>query len=437
MFKAFELLKVGPSQEEVSAHRGNIHDLQTNLAHKEALFTAHLPDLLLPMPDDKHLAHRCQNGLEFKIEGEKYKQASLTDKKVSVDDRTAKTNTENALQQSMHASAVDTVNTHIDSGVRVVDTLLFQILSIPQVEIIHTRIYDDICKLGNIDKFDLLLSRTPDINGKNAKGRSPIDFATIHSFEHGIRELIKTGSETSGAFVYSLHLDLRDSAKLLTIITGELKGYISIFNNLKTDNKIIQLDLSDCNLSTNAIEQLSSALAENTFLKELNISRNQISIEAAYALSDFLKSNKYIALLDLSHSNLCQEGMLHIAGALQKHKGIKILNIAYNNLEEEGGIRLSSILEHNNSILEIDVSSNNLADIGAAYLIDRMIKNPSILKLSLNNNSITDDLSEDIIECIPQSKRLIAFSLQDNNFSSSAQHKIQQAVTQTLIDNAF
>ena len=75
MFKAFKLLKVGPSQEEIQAHQSNIHDLQTNLAHKEALFTAHLPDSLLPMPDDKQLAHRCQNGLEFEIEGEKYKQA--------------------------------------------------------------------------------------------------------------------------------------------------------------------------------------------------------------------------------------------------------------------------------------------------------------------------------------------------------------------------
>ena len=78
---ATENRTLGPSQEEINAHRGNIHDLQTNLTHKNELFTKHLPNLLLPMPNDKELTLQCQSGVEFKIKGEKSQQDSLTDKK--------------------------------------------------------------------------------------------------------------------------------------------------------------------------------------------------------------------------------------------------------------------------------------------------------------------------------------------------------------------
>ena len=434
---ATENRTLGPSQEEINAHRGNIHDLQTNLTHKNELFTKHLPNLLLPMPNDKELTLQCQSGVEFKIKGEKSQQDSLTDKKTRLDNKISKVNAENLLQQSMYENAVSTIGTHVASKVKATDSLHFQILAIPQGEIVHTRIYDNVCKLGNIDKFDLLLSRTPDINIKNAKGRYPLDYATIHSFEHGIIALIENGSKTDAAFIYSLHLEKPESAKLLTILTGKIIGYGEIFTGLKLDNQIKELDLSNCQLSTEGIKQLSLSLQNNSALRELNISRNHIDVESSSYLALFLKSNKNIAVLNLSYNGISEEAISHIANALEKHKGIKILNVANNELGEEGGIRLSSILEHNNAILALDASSNKLTDTGSAYIIDRMVRNPSVLKVSLENNNITDVLAEDIIECIPQNKRLIAFNIQDNNFSGNEFQRVQTIVTQTLINNTF
>jgi hypothetical protein len=428
---------IGPPQEEINTHQSNINDLQTNLNHKNELFIKHFPDLLLPMPDDKALTLQCQSGVEFKIKGEKYQQESLTDKKANLDNKISKVSAENLLQQSMYENAVTTVSTHIASKVKAADSLYFQILSIPQGEIVHTSIYDKVCKLGEIDKFDLLLNRTPDINDKSSKDRYPIDYATIYSFEYGIRALIKNGSKTDSAFIYSLHLDKPESAKLLTILAGELICYNEIFTRLKLDNQINELNLSNCQLSTEGIKQLSLALQDNSALRELNISKNHVNVESSSYLALFLKSNKNIAVLNLSYNGISEEAVSHIVNALEKHQGIKILNVANNELGEEGGIRLSSILEHNNSILALDASSNNLADTGSAYIIDRMIRNPSVLKVALEGNKITDALAEDIIECIPQNKRLIAFNLRNNNFSSNENQKVQTTVAQTLLDNAF
>lgn len=112
---------VGPSQTEINAHRGNIHDLQAALTHKQSLFGSHMPELMLPIPEDKEQTIQCQSGLEFKIEAEHHEQDRLTDKKHRVDDKASKTHAEHLLQESMHASAADIVAKHMPSKVKAVD----------------------------------------------------------------------------------------------------------------------------------------------------------------------------------------------------------------------------------------------------------------------------------------------------------------------------
>ena len=428
----FKSPKVGPADQELNAARVEIQRIRTSIGESEQLFADNFPALDLKTPDTVEEVKLCKVGVENHIYVTDKKKAFVVEQNNKLTEVIGVTAKERDLQKSMHDKSTDVVKSFIPPAMKSVDGLHLRALTIPETELVHTRIYDDVCTLHDIGNFDIILSRTPDGNKKSSQGKSPIDYATMYSFKHAIAELIKKGATSSDAFIYSLRLDLTESAKLLVQITGELVGYKEIFTNLKSDSFISDLDLSNTSLSREGLSCLSKPLITNKSLSVLNISNNNIDSLGVVFLGDMLSVNHNIVNLDISNNNLGYKGILILVEALEKNMGIKLLNISSNNIGIEGGAIVSRLIDSNNQILNLNVASNNLEDMGAAHILAKISKHSRIQEINLAKNNITDSLAEDIEEVLNQIHSLIILDLTGNNLSSTKTFSIEQIMFTTI-----
>lgn len=432
---------VGPSDQELNTTNIEIHQLQSYSYNKTQLFEDNFSALNLKIPDTIADVNFCESGVEQYINLTDQKTTSLIKQNQNLTEVTAKISQERDWQHSMHLKSVDVVKTFKAPDMKMAENIHIRALSIPPAELVHTRIYEDVCRLHDVDNFDIILRKTPDVNAKSSKGRAPVDYATLHSFEYGMASLIRAGANSADAFIYSLNLGLVEASKLLTVITGKLVDHKEIFSNLHSDKKILALDLADTSLSKDSLLYLSEALTDNSFLALLNLSKNNIDTFGVIPLAKMLAINHHIIDLDLSNNKLGYQGIMILVEALDANAGIKKLNISVNNIGIEGGAIVSTLIT-SSKILDLNVSSNNIEDMGTAHILSKINRDSVIRQINLANNDITDALADDFEEILNDKlSSIITLDLTDNNLSSdklrsieqvmfsSAEHKIQDLLT--------
>ena len=432
---------VGPSDQELNTTNIELHQLQSFFHNKTQLFEGNFLALDLKIPDTLADVNFCKSGVEQHINLTDQKTASLIKQNQNLTQVIAKISQERDWQHSMYLKSVGVVKTFKAPDMKMAENIHIRALSIPAAELVHTRIYEDVCRLHDVDNFDIILRKTPDLNAKSSQGRAPVDYATLHRFEHGITSLIKAGANSADAFIYSLNLGLVEASKLLTVITGKLVGHKEIFSNLHSDKKILALDLADTSLSKDSLFYLSEALIDNSFLALLNLSKNSIDALGVMPLANMLGINHHIIELDLSNNKLGYQGIMILVGALEANTGIRKLNISVNNIGIEGGAIVSTLIT-SSKILDLNVSFNNIEDMGAAHILSKINKDSVIQQINLANNGITDALADDFEEILNDSlSSIITLDLTDNNLSgdklrsieqimfSRAEHKIQDLLT--------
>ena len=437
----FEAPVVGPSAQELNTTNIEVHQLQSYSYSKTQLFEDNFSALNLKTPDTLADVSFCKSGVEQHINLNDQKATSLIKQNQNLTQAIAKISKESDWQHSMHLKSASVIKTFKAPDMKMAEDIHIRALNIPPGELVHTRIYEDVCRLHDVANFDIILRKTPDVNAKSSQGRTPVDYATLHRFDHGITSLIKAGANSADAFIYSLNLGLVEAYKLLTFITGKLVGHQEIFSNLHSDKKILALDLADTSLSKDSLLYLSEALTDNSFLALLNLSKNNIDTLGVVPLAKMLGINQHIIELDLSNNKLGYQGIIILVGALEANTGIRKLNISVNNIGIEGGAIVSTLIT-SSKILDLNVSSNNIEDMGAAHILSKINKDSVIRQINLANNGITDALADDFEEILNDSlSSIITLDLTDNNLSgnklrsieqimfSSAKHKIQDLLT--------
>ena len=114
--------------------------------------------------------------------------------------------------------------------------------------------------------------------------------------------------------------------------------------------KIEELDLRNCNLTSDGVGELVSEMSDNHTLRVLNLSGNQIRSEGAVTIATMLKTNSSLQRLYLVRCSIDSSGGVELGTALERNKTLRELRLSQNALGNNGVRGLSVGLENNLSL---------------------------------------------------------------------------------------
>ena len=175
---------------------------------------------------------------------------------------------------------------------------------------------------------------------------------------------------------------------------------LALVHALKFVEGILYFDLSENNIPSLGCIEIAKLLSGNEHnqglfkLNSLNLSDNNITDEAVKHLSTALThTNCKLNSLALSHNIITGEGVKHLSTALT-HTNCKLnsLYLIYNNITAEGVKHLSTALTHANCKLNsLNLNSNNITDEDVKHLSTALTHtNCKLNSLNLGYNNITD-----------------------------------------------
>ena len=211
------------------------------------------------------------------------------------------------------------------------------------------------------------------------------------------------------------------------ITTDQAAG--SIANFLSKNTKLEHLDLSHSNLPSAGAAKIAKTNLMN--LTTLNISHNYIATEAACHISNSLSLNTKIRFLDLSCSNLQESASIAMFKALQHTCVLSTLKISNCNIVSKATDELASVLLYNVSLKEIDLSCNNLSKYDSLNILKGLKNTSSLVAINLSHNKITDKAADQLENILFCNSKLEQVYLSYNNLSTSDTIKIFKGMKNT------
>ena len=228
--------------------------------------------------------------------------------------------------------------------------------------------------------------------------------------------------------------------------TDEIIFY-TIVETIEKNYSIRYLDLHNCNLNDNNINDLIRAIGDKR-IRYLDLSKNGITAEGASTISKFLFDNKTLQKLNLSNNNSSlfkSEGIEYIANSLIEHPNIKYIDFSGMNITGCGEFiselisqnkNIETLLIKNNALNSndfrnifnavksnkflkfIDISYNDMGGNSALeYIRDAIKENESLNKLNIDKININNDNYKIIFEGIENNKNISKYSLSENNIN--------------------
>ena len=187
---------------------------------------------------------------------------------------------------------------------------------------------------------------------------------------------------------------------LSEVIIDELSSAIKNNTSLET------LNLSSNNLKTNGIIKVAQPLSAISSLKTLNLQNNQITEGAADAIAIAILSNPKLEQLYLGSNNLAT-GVIKIATALQYLTTLKVLDINNNNAPEEAAKELAVPVYNNRLELENLWLANNKFGSSVSLIADSLTKTNTVKDINLIGNCIPEEAAGDIAAMIDSNQMFV------------------------------
>jgi hypothetical protein len=187
----------------------------------------------------------------------------------------------------------------------------------------------------------------------------------------------------------------------------------SIFEGMRSNTALQQLDLRRCGLGDQGISILANALvARNASMVKLDLSWNKITSIGVRALvddnvevvktltelcltgnpigsigvtllADALGRNAMPSLkqLDLNYCGIEDDGFVALVSALEQNASLQILSLARNNFGERGFMALAQSLPNIKGLQQIDFTANASFQSTLPLLLEGFRKNTSLVKV--------------------------------------------------------
>ncbi|EFC44532.1 predicted protein [Naegleria gruberi] len=293
----------------------------------------------------------------------------------------------------------------------------------------------------NFNPKNVTANFTLDYDSVDGKEPSNLDESWAKDSELDPREIYmnhcsKIGIDPTFEFIFALNdkniksCILSNRKKMLTD-----KDVICIATALTTNKHILELDLSDNNLTEEISSYLGDMLKRNTVLQKftcgnnklgdqgisyiyqcigsnpfslvnyIDLRGNRISSAAAY-LSSVFASNR-IQILNLQNNLIDEEGAKVIAFELMNNTSLKVLNLQHNKIGDKGASHIAKMLASNITLQELDLGSNRISVEGASSLVTGLKSNKSLLKLNLRSNIMGDPGAYMFSKCLTQNSNFL------------------------------
>ncbi|XP_049329049.1 NACHT, LRR and PYD domains-containing protein 3-like [Astyanax mexicanus] len=177
--------------------------------------------------------------------------------------------------------------------------------------------------------------------------------------------------------------------------SNSCKAYVKLLPAVKNCRKAL---LEECNLTMNHCETLSSVLKSENSLIELNLSNNYLQDSGVELLSAGLKSSHCkLETLRLASCNLGIKTCEILGSVLNlENSTLTHLDLSNNDLQDSGGELLSAGLKSSNCKLQVlRLASCNLG-IKTCEILGSVLNlaNTSLIQLDLSNNDLQDSRVE-------------------------------------------
>ena len=232
---------------------------------------------------------------------------------------------------------------------------------------------------------------------------------------------------------------------------SELEVLNLCHNNLNTSgtikicktniSKLINLDISHNNITTDAADTIATFITHNNKIQLLDLSHNELGCtnmfnsiktlsvlklsnchfinKATRKLATLLLCNAELKEIDLSHNDLSTLDIIIIfTEGLKNISGLVAINISHNMITDEATENIATVLSHNTKLKELDLSYNHLSALGAIKIFKEMKHISNLIALYISHNMITDEAANDTVEVLLHNTDLKELDLSHNNISA-------------------
>ena len=250
---------------------------------------------------------------------------------------------------------------------------------------------------------------------------------------------------TNNNKLYLLGLSNCNLRKNASIIATSLKNISTILTLSLSDNKIpgsvaddlaiaiyVNCKMERLRLADNNLQHqgavVASALSQIKTLIELNLSNNNMTEKVADELSLAIENNKSLQVLRIGGNDLRSDGIIKIATCISRLSKLRILAIDDNQITEEAADAIAVAISYNIQ-LEVLNLNDNLLKKGVVIIANALHTNNIPLEtLALRNNQIPEEAADALAAAIRNNCLLEVLNLHNNNFCDGGMIKIAQSL---------
>ena len=149
--------------------------------------------------------------------------------------------------------------------------------------------------------------------------------------------------------------------------------------------KFMELDISECDVSSEGAVQLARGLTGNQWLTVLIMRRNSIGDTGAAALGDMLKYNTSLQELNIGWCDITSQGAVEIAVGLTENSILHVLDMEGNETGVVGSEVMGSMLMQNCTLQELNLMWDETLGEGVDVLLSSLHQNTTLRKLTLSD----------------------------------------------------
>jgi len=220
---------------------------------------------------------------------------------------------------------------------------------------------------------------------------------------------------------YSILQAIKHNSKLKYLIlkscTIPNKTVSYIVTLMYKNRKLLNVDLSDCNLVGSQILIIAKSLGTVSNLKCFNISSNEITNESVTDIASVIKSNKFLCQLNVSNCGIDDVGAQIICKALSIITSLISLDMSNNYIGNNCAEHIYCVLCSNINLQQLNFTNCFAENLFIISNTPAQLK--SIKTLSLENNVIDDNAAEIIKSVFIYDSRIELLNLSHCNMTES------------------